>query len=119
VSGQRLARAALGLSFGFLGAFVVIQAADRLGPSPRTAQAEMLLGVPDLDAYCARDHDALRPLLVVDDPYGWECAGPISNVWTSNPVDFDDLCQWQHDKRARARLVAPELPAGWRCVTDG
>jgi hypothetical protein len=112
------ARAALGLAVGFLGAFAVIQAVDRLGPSDRNAQAEMVLGVPDLNGYCARENDALRPLLVVADPNGWECAGPISNVWTSTAVNFDAVCQWQHDEMARARLVEPELPSGWRCVTD-
>jgi hypothetical protein len=110
------ARSALGLAVGFLGALVVIQAVDRLGPTG--GSGEMVLGVPDLGGYCAREHDALLPLLVVPDPYGWECAGPISNVWTSTVIDFDAVCQWQYDERARAELVDPERPEGWRCITD-
>ncbi len=114
-----LVRAALGLLVGFVGAFVVIQAVDRLGPSARAnAQVEVVVGVPDLSGYCTRDHDGLLPLLVSPDPYGWECAGPISNVWTSTPIDFDAVCRWQHDERARAVLVDPDRPEGWRCVTD-
>ena len=111
-----LARAALGLTVGFVGTFATIQAVDRLGPSG--AGVEMVLGVPDLSGYCSRENEALRPLLVVADAYGWECAGPISNVWTSTVVDIDAVCQWQHDRRARARLDDPGLPEGWRCVTD-
>jgi hypothetical protein len=116
---HRLVRAGLGLAVGFVGAFVVIEAADRLGPSDGSGDdVEVVLGVPDLGGYCSREHDALLPLLVVPDPYGWECAGPISNVWTSTEIDFDAVCRWQHDERARARLVDPERPEGWRCVTD-
>jgi hypothetical protein len=118
VTRHRLVRAALGLLVGFVGAFAVIQAVDRLGPAERTRDgAERVLGVPDLDGYCTREHDALLPLLVSPDPYGWECAGPIANVWTSTVIDIDAVCQWQHDARARAELVVPDRPEGWRCIT--
>ena len=114
-----IARAALGLGVGFVGTFATIQAVDHLDPSnPSGPPVEMVLGPPDLKGYCTRDVDALLPLLVVANPYGWECAGPISNVWTSTVIDLDAVCQWQHDNRARARLVNPDVPEGWRCVTD-
>lgn len=112
-----IVRAGLGLAVGFVGAFAVIQAVDQLGPSD-TADAEMVLGVPDLGGYCARDNDALLAMLISPDPYGWECAGPVSNVWTSTVIDIDAVCRWQHDDEARAKLVDPERPEGWRCVTD-
>ena len=112
-----LARSGLGLAVGFVGAFAVIQAVDLLGPADDSS-AEMVLGVPNLAGYCVREHEALLPLLVSPDPYGWECAGPISNVWTSTVIDIDAVCQWQHDEPARAVLVDPDRPEGWRCVTD-
>ena len=111
-----LVRSGLGLVVGFVGAFAVIQAVDRLGPAD--SPSEVVLGVPDLGGYCERDHEGLLPLLVSPDPYGWECAGPISNMWTSTVIDIDAVCQWQHDEPARARLVDPDRPEGWRCVTD-
>lgn len=111
-----LVRSGLGLAVGFVGAFAVIQAVDRLGPDD--SGSEMVLGVPDLSGYCVREHEGLLPLLVSPDPNGWECAGPISNVWTSTVIDIDAVCQWQHDERARAILVDPARPEGWRCVTD-
>jgi hypothetical protein len=114
---RSIARAALGLAAGFIGTFSVIQAVDRLGADPNRS-TEIVLGVPDLSRYCSRENDALLPLLVVPNPYGWECAGPIANVWTSTVIDFDAVCQWQHGKRARARLVVADRPEGWRCVTD-
>jgi hypothetical protein len=115
-----MVRATLGLLVGFVGAFAVIQAADRLGPASASvdASSERVLGVPDLSGYCVREHEGLLPLLVSPDPYGWECAGPIDNVWTSTVIDIDAVCQWQHDPLARAELVDPDRPEGWRCVTD-
>lgn len=112
-----VARAGLGLVAGFIGSFAVIQAIDRLGEVGPSGTS-IVLGVPDLSGYCSRESDALLPLLVVPNPYGWECAGPISNVWTSTVIDVDAVCQWQHGERARARLVDPDRPEGWRCVTD-
>jgi hypothetical protein len=116
VTHRSIARAALGLVAGFTGAFAVIQAVDRLG-TEGARSSEIVLGVPDLSGYCSRHTEALLPLLVVPNPYGWECAGPIANVWTSTVIDFDEVCQWQHTVRARARLVI-DRPEGWRCVTD-
>jgi hypothetical protein len=109
-------RSGLGLVVGFVGAFAVIQAVDLLGPAD--PDTEMVLGPPNLSGYCVREHEGLLPLLVSPDPYGWECAGPISNVWTSTVIDIDAVCQWQHDELARARLDDPDRPEGWRCVTD-
>ena len=111
-----LVRSGLGLVVGFVGAFAVIQAVDRLGPA--ASDSEVVLGPPNLSGYCVREHEGLLPLLVSPDPYGWECAGPISNVWTSTVIDIDAVCQWQHDELARAVLVDPERPEGWRCITD-
>ncbi len=113
---RAFARAGFGLAAGFIGTFAVIQAVGGLGGADQPT--EIVLGAPDLDAYCKRDTDALAPLLVVANPYGWECAGPIDNVWVSMVIDFDDVCQWQFDERAQARLDADERPEGWRCVTD-
>jgi hypothetical protein len=115
-----LVRSALGLAVGFVGAFAVIQAVDQLGPADADdgGGSEVVLGVPDLGGYCVREHEGLLPLLVSPDPNGWECAGPISNVWTSTVIDIDAVCQWQHDELARAVLVDPDRPEGWRCVTD-
>jgi hypothetical protein len=119
VTRRRLARAGLGLTAGFVGTFAVIQAVDLLGPTASTGRnGEVVLGVPDLNGYCSRENEALRPLLVAADPYGWECAGPVSNVWISTVIDVDAVCQWQHDEMARAELVDADLPASWRCVTD-
>ena len=113
-------RAMLALAVGFVGAFVVIQAVERLGPAERVGvRNEMVLGVPDLSGYCSREHDGLLPLLVAPDPYGWECAGPIENVWTSTVIDVDAVCRWQYDEPVRAHLTDPERPESWRCVTDG
>jgi hypothetical protein len=114
-----IVRSGLGLAVGFFGAFAVIQAVDRLGPGDSGGSgSEVVLGVPDLGGYCVREHEGLLPLLVSPDPYGWECAGPISNVWTSTVIDIDAVCQWQYDEPARAQLVDPDRPEGWRCVTD-
>ena len=114
-----IARAGIGLAVGFLGAFAVIQAVDRLGPTePGGDGTEIVLGVPDLGGYCARENDALLAMLISPDPYGWECAGPVSTVWTSTGIDIDAVCRWQHDDETRAELVDPERPEGWRCVTD-
>ena len=66
----------------------------------------------------ARATHSLLPLLVSPDPYGWECAGPISNIWTSTVIDFDDVCRWQYDDQASAQLVDADRPEGWRCIGD-
>jgi hypothetical protein len=115
---NRLARAALSLAVGFGAAFVVIQAVERLGPSDRVGR-QIVLGIPDLRGYCERDQEGLIPLLVAPDPYAWECAGPISNIWTTTVIDFDAVCQWQHNERARSLLIDPSRPeVAWRCVID-
>jgi hypothetical protein len=111
-----LVRSGLGLAVGFVGTFAAIQAVDLLGPTD--SGGEIVLGVPDLGGYCTREHEGLLPLLVSPDPFGWECAGPISNVWTSTIIDLDAVCQWQYDEPVRARLVDPDRPEGWRCVTE-
>jgi hypothetical protein len=115
---NHFARSALSLAVGFGSAFVVIQAVDRLGPHERVSR-QLVLGVPDLGGYCEREHERMLPLLVAPDPYAWECAGPISNVWTSMVIDIDAVCQWQHNERARGWLLDPSRPEGWRCVIDG
>ena len=111
---NQIVRAGLGLAGGFAGTFAVIEAVDWLGPTDRGA--EVVLGVPDLRGYCSRD-ESLLPLLVAPDPYGWECAGPIANIWTSAVIDFDEVCRWQYDEQASAQLVDPDRPEGWRCIS--
>lgn len=112
-----LVQAGLGLAVGFGGAFAVIQAVDRLGPS-EPGDTPVVLGAPDFASYCEQQGESLEPVLVTDDPYGWLCAGTLSGREITVSIDPHVVCRWQFTTRAVATLEEPGDPEGWRCVVE-
>lgn len=117
MSWRTLYKLALGFSLGFVGAFVTIQAIDRFGPSPEAEPLEVVLGAPDFDAFCTRDLD-LAAVSTSGEPDGWVCAGLVGGLWTTRPVDVQEVCRWNYGTAASERLVDASVPDGWVCVTD-
>lgn len=107
----------VGFALGFVGAFVTIQAIDRFGPRDEPDPLEIVLGDPDVEAWCARDHD-LRAVSTSGDANGWECAGLVRGLWTTEAVAIGEVCRWQFGVAASERLVDASVPDGWVCVTD-
>lgn len=116
--GPALLRLLLGLAIGFAGAWVTLQAIDRFGSNGDLEPTEIALGRPDFDGYCDRDDGRrLRALTTTGDAYGWQCAGPVRGLWTTEPIVVEDVCRWQHGPAATARLV-DDAADGWQCVSD-
>lgn len=117
MSWRALYKLALGFSLGFLGAYVTIQAIDRFAPAAEEEPLEIVLGAPDFDAFCSRDQGRdLRGVTTTGDPYGWQCVGTVGGLWTTEPLEPEDVCRWEHGAGVFARLVTVDDPAGWMCV---
>lgn len=107
-------RAVVGLLIGFGGALVTIVAVDYF---PNPAAASLQLGTLDFERYCAR-REGMTALLLVADPYGWQCVGRPARVWTVDPIVPTEVCRWQYEGDAYAVLINPADVAGWVCVRE-
>jgi hypothetical protein len=118
VTWRAVAKLLVGLTLGFVGAFVTLQAIDRFGPHTEAGPLEIVLGSPDFDGYCSRaDGWRLRGVATTGDALGWRCVGSVRGLWTTEPVVVDDVCKWAHGPTAAARLVDEAADDGWLCVS--
>lgn len=119
MTARALGKLLLGLTLGFVGAFVTLQAIDRFGPAAEPDPLELVLGPPDFDAYCERGpDDRLRAVATTGDAFGWQCVGLVHQLWTTADVDIAEVCRWHYGVTASERLVDGSVPDGWVCVTD-
>lgn len=109
-------RAVIGLVVGFVSTFLTLEAVDRYGRDD-VEQIENLLGEPDFDGYCAEQLDGGTAVRISNAPQGWKCGGRTNGIWTTAGIDVQSVCEWQYGRDADYRLVYPDEPMGWRCIT--
>jgi len=109
----------IGLAVGFLGASITIEVVDRLGNSQGSGERlEVVLGHPDLAAFCEQNDSGLVVTSSGPGPENWHCSGPVDGLFTTISIDLDEVCRTQFEPGARARLFEPDDPDGWRCIAD-
>lgn len=116
--GRALLRLPLSLLVGFFGAFATLQVIEYFDTDPAAEPLEVVLGVPDFEAYCARDEPGLRGITTTGDAFGWQCVGLVQRLWTTEMLDVNSVCQWQYGSAAFARLSDESDVNGWRCASS-